>query len=701
MPRRGWLTTSHMAEQLDPVDLFNDALELPASERDTWLRAQCGDDLALYARLHALLAAHDSTSVDDAPLPDELGKYKIHGVLGKGAMGIVLEAEDRELGRRVALKLLPSDFSKNLGAVARLRREAQALARLGHPRIATLYSLEQVGGRDFITMEAIRGRTLQELIREALPTAGTIAIAIQIADALDAAHRAGVIHKDLKPANVMILEDGSVKVVDFGIAALIGEGPKSAQASHSPTGLTGTMGTPGYMSPEQYLGLPLDARSDVWAFGCVFYECLAGRPLFPTMAELRKTMERATRDDGAKNVADIVDPALLTFGRRLSQPPRAIRRIVRECLAVDPLERPQSFAQIREALVRYTHRARMRKIVAVAAVAAFAIVTMTLMVSRPRVGTLFRVENVTPGGASLRGQDGSGHVLWSATMPAGIGGNEIRPGFGVPPTIVELDTKRVGVLVASHQDHPPGRLWLLEGKNGNILWEIPANWQRPVSAQGIAYFRWTRVVPAGNQNLLAAAICDGIWYSMALFLVSTDGAVQAEYYHPGRLFFQSTVAFEKDGQPSLLLFGTNSSARFRREIVPFDTRTHCCCVLLLDIADVRGQAYPYSEVSERRDWPGMERASERAYLLIPPLSPENDPRINSLLLRENADGSLGIEAPLVDGRVFELDSELRPIACYCGPKSEAAEILDEHASSVRALYLRRGASQILDVPVVQ
>ncbi|HET9887125.1 MAG TPA: serine/threonine-protein kinase, partial [bacterium] len=211
---------------LDPVELFNDALELPVDKRDAWLRMQCGDDPALYAKLQDLLAAHDATSVEDAPLPEELGKYKIRGVLGKGAMGIVLDAEDRELGRRVALKVLPSDFSKNLGAVARLRREAQALARLGHPRIATLYSLEQVDGRDFITMEAIRGRTLQEWIGAPLPTSRAIAIAIQIADALDAAHRAGVIHKDLKPANVMILEDGSVKVVDFGIAALMEEGPK-------------------------------------------------------------------------------------------------------------------------------------------------------------------------------------------------------------------------------------------------------------------------------------------------------------------------------------------------------------------------------------------------------------------------------------------------------------------------------------------
>jgi serine/threonine protein kinase len=230
--------------------------------------------------------------------PARIGSYSILGVIGKGGMGTVYLAEDPRLKRRIAIKMLPESQPLSAESLARFRREAQILARLSHPNIAAIYALEEENGAHFITMEFVTGHTLSQHIgRQAIDPERSYRICRQIAAALDAAHRQGVIHRDLKPSNVMVTPHEQVKVLDFGLAKVVKSPP-----GHSDSTVTISQGNPGnvvgtcgYMSPEQLRGLEVDARCDVWAFGCCLYECLSGRMAFPgrTTAELvAATLER-------------------------------------------------------------------------------------------------------------------------------------------------------------------------------------------------------------------------------------------------------------------------------------------------------------------------------------------------------------------------------------------------------------------------
>jgi len=216
--------------------------------------------------------------------PERVGNYQVLGVLGRGGMGTVYLAEDPRLRRRVAVKILPRSTSLTAHSLRRFEREAQILANLNHPNIATLYSMEEDTGLHFITMEYVPGKTLSQFIRAESPDLSrTSRIFRQIAAALDAAHRQGVIHRDLKPGNILVTHQDKVKVLDFGLAKVVAsyEGDdfttKSADGHHTSGGF---LGTPGYMSPEQLLGRQVDQRSDIWAFGCCLYECLTGRMAF-------------------------------------------------------------------------------------------------------------------------------------------------------------------------------------------------------------------------------------------------------------------------------------------------------------------------------------------------------------------------------------------------------------------------------------
>jgi eukaryotic-like serine/threonine-protein kinase len=215
-----------------------------------------------------------------------LGTYEITVPLGAGGMGEVFRARDTKLGRQVAIKVLPESVESAPDRVARFEREAKALAALHHPHIATLFGMEQEGGKHFLVMELVEGETLDARIaRGPTPVPEALAIARQIADALEAAHEAGIVHRDLKPANVKSTPDGVVKVLDFGLAKALDTAPGSQRdISLSPTmtsvNATGSgtiLGTAAYMSPEQARGMPTDHRSDIFAFGAVFYELLTRR----------------------------------------------------------------------------------------------------------------------------------------------------------------------------------------------------------------------------------------------------------------------------------------------------------------------------------------------------------------------------------------------------------------------------------------
>src|SRR5438094_2555779 len=238
-----------------------------------------------------------------------LGTYEILAPLGAGGMGEVYRARDTRLGRDVALKVLPEAFAKDCGRMARLQREAQMLASLNHPNIASIYGLEESGGVRALVMELVEGPTLEERIaasarrdsggtglapparaQQAAPLAldEAFSIAKQIAEALEAAHEKGIIHRDLKPANIKVTEGGTVKVLDFGLAKAFNPQDSAANLNenNSPTlSIAATqagviLGTAAYMSPEQARGKPVDKRTDIWSFGCVLYEALTGRQAF-------------------------------------------------------------------------------------------------------------------------------------------------------------------------------------------------------------------------------------------------------------------------------------------------------------------------------------------------------------------------------------------------------------------------------------
>ena len=219
-----------------------------------------------------------------------LGPYEILSALGAGGMGEVYRARDTKLDRAVAIKILPEAFAADTERIARFQREAKTLASLNHPNIAHIHGLEESNGVRALVMELVEGEDLaQRIARGAIPVAEALPIAKQMADALEAAHEQGIIHRDLKPANIKVRPDGTVKVLDFGLAKAMEPHRRGASpsVSQSPTITTPAMtqagmilGTAAYMSPEQARGKPVDKRADIWAFGCVLYEMLTGQRAF-------------------------------------------------------------------------------------------------------------------------------------------------------------------------------------------------------------------------------------------------------------------------------------------------------------------------------------------------------------------------------------------------------------------------------------
>ena len=260
----------------------------------------------------------------------KLGNYEILEAIGVGGMGEVYRARDIELEREVAIKVLPEAFADDEERVARLEREARLLASLNHPHIAAIHSLEAVEGNRFLVLEVVEGETLQERIaRGPLPLDEAIQVSRQIAEALEAAHGKGVIHRDLKPPNIKLAPEGGVKVLDFGLAKASAPAPSSSQSEsptftrHTETGVI--LGTAPYMSPEQARGKPVDKRTDVWAFGCVLYEMLTGRNAF-------------RGDDVSATLAQILEREP-DWNALPARTPASVRRLLTRCLQKDPKRR--------------------------------------------------------------------------------------------------------------------------------------------------------------------------------------------------------------------------------------------------------------------------------------------------------------------------------------------------------------------------
>src|ERR1700738_3857059 len=220
------------------------------------------------------------------PTGTRLGANEILGAIGAGGLGEVYEARDNKLGRNVAIKVLPEAFAHDRDRVSRFQREARMLAALNHPNIATIFGLEECDGVDYLVMELVPGQTLSERLKLGpLALEEALKIGEQIAEAMEAAHEKQVIHRDLKPANVKVTPEGRVKVLDFGLAKAFDVEAEPSSSSAPTLTSMGTedgriLGTPTYMSPEQARGKPVDKRTDIWAFGCVLYELLAGQRAF-------------------------------------------------------------------------------------------------------------------------------------------------------------------------------------------------------------------------------------------------------------------------------------------------------------------------------------------------------------------------------------------------------------------------------------
>lgn len=343
--------------------LYHRALERDADRRDAFLREACGSDHDLLGEVRSLLAhgaeadrfmelpaleaagqalASDGMRLGERPslVGQTIAHYRVLEKIGAGGMGEVYRAHDTKLGREVAIKALPAEFANDADRVLRLEREARVLASLNHPSIAAIYGIEEYEGSRFLILELVEGDTLSDrLKRGALPIDESLSLALQIAQALEAAHDRGVIHRDLKPSNIKVTDDGRVKVLDFGLAKAtpfddMDVRPSDSHARTTDATQTGdVLGTAAYMSPEQARADAADRRADVWAFGCVLYEILTGRRLFV--------------GDSTEAVIHAVLHAEYELHQLPPEVPASVRRLLRRCLVKDRKNRLQHMGDAR------------------------------------------------------------------------------------------------------------------------------------------------------------------------------------------------------------------------------------------------------------------------------------------------------------------------------------------------------------------
>jgi serine/threonine protein kinase/Tol biopolymer transport system component len=340
--------------------LYHAALERQENQRAAFLHEVCAGDDALRRDVESLLLHENgANSFLDAPAMEvavkmlgeeqgqsmigrQLGAYQVVSLLGAGGMGEVYLAHDTKLGRDVAVKVLPEAFVNDADRLSRFQREARMLATLNHPNVATIHGLEQSDGMHYLVMEKVPGKSLDRLIpTNGLPLKEAVSYATQIASALAAAHSAGIAHRDIKPANLIVTPESNVKVLDFGLAKLMGPGPEDETLIHESalTEAGAVVGTVAYMSPEQASGRPLDHRTDIFSLGVVLYEMLVGHRPFRGKSQV-ETMH-----------AIINDPA-----PPLAEQPLELEEILAKALEKDPKDRFQHAGDFGLDLRRF-HRA--------------------------------------------------------------------------------------------------------------------------------------------------------------------------------------------------------------------------------------------------------------------------------------------------------------------------------------------------------
>ncbi|PYS34678.1 MAG: hypothetical protein DMF75_05835, partial [Acidobacteria bacterium] len=329
--------------------LLESALQREPHERAAFISKACGGDESLRHEVESLIISHGEAgsfieepafNVNAEMFADEqteslagraFGPYEILSKLGAGGMGDVYLAQDGRLGRKVALKLLPSHFTSDADRLRRFQQEARAASALNHPNILTIHEIGEIDGQPFIATEFIDGQTLREhTAKELIKLEEALDVAVQVASALAAAHKAGIIHRDIKPENIMIRDDGFVKVLDFGLVKLTEKGATDSEAStlvNTDAGVV--MGTARYMSPEQARGKKVDARTDIWSLGVVLYELVAGRLPF----------EGGTPSDVLSLILQREPAPLVRYSPEV---PTELDRIIRKALHKDREERYQT-----------------------------------------------------------------------------------------------------------------------------------------------------------------------------------------------------------------------------------------------------------------------------------------------------------------------------------------------------------------------
>jgi serine/threonine protein kinase len=327
-------------------EIFGDALDVPEPQRPAFLDESCGSDAAMRQEIERLLEAERGPL--ESPVPgavaqltppdltrgEMLGPYRVETKIGQGGMGVVYRAWDTRLDRRIVLKVLRPEQLNDPAHRQRLVREARAASGLTHPNIVTVHDIGSDRNIDFIAMEHVDGRSLDQIIPAGgLPVRQTLAFAIQIAGALAGAHAACIVHRDLKPSNIMVTREGLVKLLDFGLARKTRLGDEGGTVT-----MQGAIaGTPSYMSPEQIRGEPVDHRTDVFSFGAVLYRMVTGHDAF----EGRSAVETMNA------ILTTEPPPFSTDGRVV---PAAIENIVQRCLEKAPEDRFQSTQDLEYAL---------------------------------------------------------------------------------------------------------------------------------------------------------------------------------------------------------------------------------------------------------------------------------------------------------------------------------------------------------------
>jgi len=558
-------------ERFDQVqDLFVRALEQVEAGRAAFLQQACSGDQQLRREVESLLAEEPrATNFMEGTLDAVarelisthqrltagvcIGHYEITSFLDAGGMGEVYRARDTRLKRDVAIKVLSSEWSQDADRVERFKREAETLAALNHPRIAQIYGLEESGDTLCLILEIVEGDTLaNRLTLGPLSLAESLDIARQIAEALEAAHERGIVHRDLKPANVKLTPDNKVKVLDFGLAKVLSTQPVTSQSptvgTRSLPGLI--LGTAGYMAPEQAKGRPVDARSDIWSFGCVLYEMLVGKSAFPgeSVVEVLSAILHVDPDWNAL-------PATT---------PPSIRALLQRCLQKDPSLRLRDIADVRFQIedlqsppvapvtsqvpsLAPARRARERA-AWIAAVAILAMVVVGLSLQRgttaPSRSPEMRLQIVTPAETSPSGfslsPDGRNLVYVSQSKlwlrPLDSEKAELLPGTeGITSmTFWSPNSLAIGFGTSDHL-----KRFDIESKLARTLSNVPAG-------TGFRSASWN----AAGKLLIGSA---GDHLPLYLFSSSNDGATEATELAPDQTT-QGYPYFLPDGN-HFLLFG--------------------------------------------------------------------------------------------------------------------------------------------------